>query len=188
MPRVSREQAAANRAAIVRAASELLRERGPAAVTVDAVSERAGLTHGGFYKQFASKDALLDEALAYAVDQRRQAVDAAVEERPDAAAALREWYLSAEHRDDPASGCAVAALSGIVATEPDGPLHDGFRGALDDLLGAVERLRPERADGDAALADVALMVGALALARSTAGSAMSERILAAARERLGATR
>lgn len=187
MPRVTRAQAQANREAVVLAASELLREHGVAGVSLDAVCSRAGLTHGGFYKQFASKDALLTEAMNFAVNQRRKIIAETIEEHGDAARALlTNWYLSPEHRDDPTSGCAVAALVGEAATNAHGPLRDGYRTALDDLLSAVAT-RDGGASGhvgDADLVKVALMVGALELARATAGTPLSQEFLVAAFEHL----
>lgn len=180
MPRASRAQMEANRTAMVRAASELLRERGAAGLTLDAVAAHAGLTHGGFYKQFASKDALIAEAVAAAATERREAA-AEIASGEGGRAALLDWYLSAEHRDAPASGCVVAGLAGEASLAPASALGDGFRGALDDLIA----VRAAGAAGrDVALADVALMVGALELARATAGTPLSEELLAAARARL----
>lgn len=180
MPRVSRERAKANRAAVVQAASELLRERGAAGVTVEAVSSRAGLTHGGFYKQFETKDALLSEAIALASQQRRDAVAATISEHGSAArAVLANWYLSPEHRDNPGSGCAVAALVGDVTIHHGGPLRSGYLNALDDLISAVSA-----SSGTDGIAAVALMVGALELARATAGTALSDKFLRTAREQL----
>ncbi|AYG03326.1 TetR/AcrR family transcriptional regulator [Gryllotalpicola protaetiae] len=180
MPRASRAQTEANRAAVVRAAAALVRERGAAGLTLDAVAARAGLTHGGFYKQFASKDALIAEAVDEAARERREAT-AAVSAREGGRAALLDWYLSAAHRDAPASGCVVAGLAGEASVDPHGALGDGFRGALDDLIAARAS---GTADREAALADVALMVGAIELARATAGTPLSDELLAAARARL----
>jgi len=180
MPRVSREQMQSNRAAVVQAASELIREKGMADVTVDAISARAGLTHGSFHKQFASKQALLLEAICAAVDQRRAAVQKTVEEHgSDAPDVLKDWYLSEEHRDNPATGCAVAALVGHAATVTDDALRDAYCRAVGDLLAMVE-------DGGTADAfgEVALMVGALELARATKGTPLSARFLESARQRL----
>jgi len=183
MPRTSRAQTTANREALVRAASALLREQGPAALTLDAVASRAGLTHGGFYKQFASRDALIAEAVDHAAAERRGAVEAL--QAAEGRAAVIDWYLSPAHRDAPGDGCAVAALAGEAAHAPAGPLGDGIRSAIDDLVDARQRAGDDsdaaRAD---ALAEVAMMVGALELARATAGTPISDELLAAARARL----
>lgn len=179
MPRVSREQAALNRAALVTAAAELLCARGSAGVTIDAVSARAGLTHGGFYKQFASRDALMAEALDQVVLRRRVVLGSA-SAAPDPRRAVIEAYLSARHRDDPSHGCPVAALAGDPAIFSDAPLFDGFNEAFSDL---VEAVRVPPGDGRALL-DVAAMVGALQLSRTMAGTASSDEVLSATKRLL----
>lgn len=182
MPRVSREQMTVNRAAVVRAAAALLREHGPAGVTVDAVSARAGLTHGGFYKQFASKEALLLEALQEAREQRQKVMrERADVPGGDSLAAFADAYLSPKHRDNTADGCVAAALLGTVAREPGGPLGDGYSSVLEDLVDAVATRTPD-AEPQLVLMDVALLIGALQLARATAENPRSEDFLTAARE------
>ena len=184
MPRVSRQQMLYNRAAMVEAAAVLLRTDGPAGVTVDAVSSRAGLTHGSFYKHFHSKEALIVEALSSAVEQRRAAMEAR-EARPegDTISAFVTAYLSGAQRDNLGDGCVAAALAGAVASDPDGPLGEGFRVAVDDLVAAVQTRQPH-ADVKDVLADVALLVGSLALSRTARGTKRSDAFLDAGIERL----
>src|SRR5215211_1568681 len=100
--RVSREQVAENRRKILEAAGRLFRERGFEAVTVAEVMQAAGLTHGGFYRHFKSKDDLIAQTLAHAL-----ADDAAGE--TDLARYARD-YLSPAHRDNVTGGCPVAGL------------------------------------------------------------------------------
>ncbi|MET4783272.1 TetR/AcrR family transcriptional regulator [Glaciihabitans sp. UYNi722] len=173
-----------NRAAMVESAAVLLRSDGPAGVTVDAVSSRANLTHGSFYKHFDSKEALIVEALSAAVEQRRTAMKAR-EAAPDGDTlpAFAMAYLSRGQRDHPGDGCVAAALAGAVASDPAGPLGEGFRTAVDDLVAAVQTRRPH-ADEKDVLADVALMVGSLELSRATRGTNRSDKFLDAALERL----
>jgi TetR/AcrR family transcriptional regulator, transcriptional repressor for nem operon len=184
MPRVSREQMRLNREAVVRAAAELIREKGVAAATVDAVTARAGLTHGGFYKQFGSKQALVAEAVRAAAEERQAVIregraDHDSDRDGSRGGILGDWYLSAEHRDNPAAGCPVAALVGDAAVDTDETFRAAYRAAVDDLLAAVE------AGGSAdPYGDVALMVGAIELSRATAGTPMSDRFLESARRRL----
>ncbi|XGU18364.1 TetR/AcrR family transcriptional regulator [Rhodococcus sp. 3Y1] len=82
----------------------------------------SGLTHGGFYKQFASKDALIDEATTHAFKELAQLHSAGLEEhagqRDSARKALIDTYLSVAHRDNPADGCPAAALAADMAREP----------------------------------------------------------------------
>lgn len=162
MARVSRETAAAHRTAIVAAAGRLFRQRGFERVGVAEITREAGLTHGGFYGHFASKDALAAEALTAAFAESRALVEAAT---------LEGWvrsYLSRAHRDHPESGCPIPALAADVAQGAE-PIRRAFAEGLSTLTAAVAaRLdhlgEAERAARAAAL--VALMVGGLGLART----------------------
>ncbi|MFD1280944.1 TetR family transcriptional regulator, partial [Methylobacterium goesingense] len=128
MPRVSQEQAKRNRQRVVAVAATLFRERGLHGVGVADIMGAAGLTHGGFYGQFASKEALAAEAFDSALaEERRGALDALIAN-----------YLSVEHVRTPGQGCPLAALANDVAREARGsPLRarftQGVRG-LADLL------------------------------------------------------
>src|SRR4051812_25105585 len=104
MPRVSREQMARNHERVLQEASRLLRERGAGGVSVPEVMAAVGLTHGGFYKHFASKDDLLAQAGAAAFTARLTALVNLLETTPDRAAARAQFvsdYLSTRHRDNP---------------------------------------------------------------------------------------
>lgn len=118
MGRVSHAQAQANRQRVVEQASQLFREQGTG-VSVADLMKAAGLTHGGFYKQFASKEALIDEAVVHAVGELAERHATTLEEheghRAEAQQALIDGYLSVRHRDNPASGCPVAALATDMA-------------------------------------------------------------------------
>jgi TetR/AcrR family transcriptional repressor of nem operon len=182
MGRVSKAQAMQNREQVVAAAARLFRERGVPAVSVADVMAEAGLTHGGFYRQFASKEALVAEAVGHAFGDRGRRL-AELDERYGHDAAHRDFvesYLSARHRDSPGDGCPAAALCADIAREDPGsaarrPYADGV-----ELYGRWLAAP----DGGADLAAVATLVGALVLARATAGTEISDRILTAARESL----
>ncbi|SEH03837.1 TetR/AcrR family transcriptional regulator, transcriptional repressor for nem operon [Nonomuraea solani] len=177
MGRVSRAQAQDNRRRIVETASRLFREQGTQ-VSVADLMKAAGLTHGGFYKQFASKEALIDEATAYAFDDLTQRHTAALE-RDGAQRALIDAYLSVEHRDNPADGCPVAALAGDMAREPGIPeAHRVYAEGVGDFAGRLAT------DYEVGLVRLCTMLGALLLARATKDSPVSEEILAAARAAL----
>jgi AcrR family transcriptional regulator len=148
-----------------------------------------GLTHGGFYAHFESKDALVQASLEAAAAQtleRWQAPAAGAPAANDPAnAPLRagiDWYLSAEHRDEPGEGCPLPTLAAEL----------GLRGqpsATADMLVArlaarLAECRLEAAPGDQGTVAVAAMVGALTLARAVADRAASDRILAAVRAAL----
>ena len=180
--RVSKEKAAENRERILTAAARLFRERGLSGVGVDALSEAAGLTHGGLYSQFGSKERLAAEALHHAV--------AASAARLGGMASLADYaarYLSAEHRDRPGRGCALAALACEMPRQGAGVRH-GFTAGVRGMAARLARLMPEGPRRDeAGLAAAATMIGALVLARAVDDPGLSDRILAAGRDAVSRT-
>jgi TetR/AcrR family transcriptional regulator, transcriptional repressor for nem operon len=192
MPRASRAQMELHRQTVLHAASKMVRERGVDGVTVPEVMATAGLTHGGFYRHFESKDALVAQACAAAFTQRLADMDDAVETTDNAEAARRAWleyYLSPAHRDAPENGCATAALAGDVARAPEGAaLRDAYLDGLRKMIEKTERLGNRPADPEAreqeVLVELATAVGALVLSRATAGDDLSERLLDTVRRRL----
>jgi len=179
--RVSKQQAAENRAKILRAAASLIRERGISGVGVDALTEAAGLTHGSVYSQFGSKDRLAVEALQLALDENGRKAEAAQD--------LKGYvnnYLSAHHRDGRGQGCAVAAL-GAEMPHSSQAVRSSFTAGLRRMVEGVAGLisaSSKRRQTDEALATVATMVGALTLARAVDDPELSDRILAASRKSL----
>jgi TetR/AcrR family transcriptional repressor of nem operon len=192
MPRASRAQMELHRQTVLHAASKMVRERGVDGVTVPEVMATAGLTHGGFYRHFESKDALVAQACAAAFTQRLAAMDDALETTDNAEAARRAWleyYLSPAHRDAPEDGCATAALAGDVARAPEGAaLRDAYLDGLRNMIEKTERLGNRPADPEAreqeVLVELATAVGALVLSRAIAGDGLSERVLDTVRRRL----
>ncbi len=191
MPRVSRAETEKNRIAIQAAASRLIRERG-LGVSVADLMGAAGLTHGGFYGHFASKDALNAIACASALTEsnerwRARTADAATPEQ--ARAALVKGYLTPENRAMPANSCPLSSLSVDVSREPaDKPIRPVFQGGLESLLGQLTDCQPpaltpaqRRAR---ALAELSTLVGAMVLARAVSGSPLSDEVLEAARQAL----
>ncbi|MET7757552.1 TetR/AcrR family transcriptional regulator [Streptomyces sp. NPDC005389] len=186
MGRVSQAQAQENRRRVVETASRLLREQGTH-VSVADLMKAAGLTHGGFYKQFASKEELVDEATAHAFAELTRHHKERIEQyegRHDAAQqALIDTYLSIEHRDSPADGCPVAALATDIArTGGDGEARRVYTRGVADF---ADWLATEDQDG---ITRLCTMLGALVLSRATNGTPLSEEILTTAREALTATR
>jgi TetR/AcrR family transcriptional repressor of nem operon len=167
MGRVSQVQAQENRKQIVRTAARLFRERGIDRVSVAEVMTEVGLTHGGFYKQFASKEALVAEAVGQAFAETGERLTASSRED------FVRGYLSVEHRDAPGGGCPAAGFGGDLS-------HDDHGAAVRAYADGVELYAKELGS----LADVATLVGALVLARATAATEVSDRVLAAAREAL----
>jgi TetR/AcrR family transcriptional repressor of nem operon len=180
--RVSREQAQANRAAIVAEASRLFRERGFDGVGVDAIMQAAGLTHGGFYRNFASKDALMAEAVDRALTANACGHEADTSIRDYAA-----HYLTQRHRDNRAKGCTFAALAGDVAREGKEVRRSftkHFEAYLDRFVGWMDG-RTAAARRKQAINVLSGLVGALTLARAVDDPELSNEILAAARSAYG---
>src|SRR5258705_2055421 len=111
--KVTREQAAANREKIVEVASILFRKHGFEGVGVDDIMKAAGLTHGGFYGHFPSKDDLAAEACARVLGNDGWVARLTDTPKPSLEASVRA-YLSAAHRDDPGHGCLLAAVGSDV--------------------------------------------------------------------------
>ncbi|MFI6694663.1 TetR/AcrR family transcriptional regulator [Streptomyces sp. NPDC050433] len=184
MGRVSQAQAQDNRRRVVETASRLIREQGTH-VSVADLMNAAGLTHGGFYKQFASKEALIDEATAHAFGELAQhhkdGFDQHAGQRDAAQRALIDTYLSAEHRDSAADGCPAAALATDMTR--DGGDSEARRVYTQGVGEFAHWLSSKDQDG---ITRLCTMVGALVLSRATKGSPLSEEILTTAREALTA--
>jgi len=188
MPRVSRKQAELNREIIVEAATRLFRERGLHGISVVDVMGAAGLTHGGFYGHFESREALAKEACARAFTQSMERWKEKIDTSDDNVSARTRIiapYLSAANRDNPGESCPVAAFAGDMCHETaESGLHQAYTQGLEALLQMLTPLmdagQPE-ANRQQALVDYSLMVGALTLARATRGDRLSDEILDAAR-------
>jgi TetR/AcrR family transcriptional repressor of nem operon len=189
--RVSQAQAQENRQRVVATASRMFREKGTA-VSVADLMKAVGLTHGGFYKQFASKEDLVDEAIAHAFDDPAAHSAATIEEHAgeqageqagehDAARrTLIEHYLSVWHRDHAGDGCPVSGFAADLGREPGQAAR-----APQAYINGVRNLAAQLATGDDdGMARFCTMVGALVLARATRGDPLSEELLQAARTAL----
>ncbi len=191
MPRASKQQAENHRLAITDASARLMRERGIHGVSVSDLMAAAGLTHGGFYGHFASKERLAAEACCHAFSESAQRWKLRIAAHPDRASALQaltDAYLSTRSRDTPGTSCPATALAGDIAREPpDAALRAAFvtgTGQLIDVLSSLQSSGDTAASRREAMAQFATMVGAVILSRATAGDALSDEILQAARARL----
>jgi len=186
--RVPRARAERNRQHILTAAARLFRENGIRATGVDSISQEAGLTHGAFYSQFASKDALAAEAIGLALSRWRRVWRRAAEGRTRSQAfrSIVADYLSAKHRNSPGRGCVVAALGASVARQPRtvrAAFTRELKDAVDFLAELVPGANPAQRHADA-IAAFACMVGGLILARAVEDERFSAQILQAAAERI----
>jgi TetR/AcrR family transcriptional regulator, transcriptional repressor for nem operon len=173
----SQEEKAKSHQRIVEIAARRIRESGTDGPGVAEIMSEAGLTHGGFYKHFGSRDDLVAEAVEAAIVQGRERLDAQTNGAEDPLAAFVDGYLSTEHRDDPGTGCSVVAL-GADAARADDRVRASYRGQVESyiarmegLLGGDEEVRRR------AIAAVTSMVGALLISRALDDEALSEEIL-----------
>jgi len=176
--RVTREQAAANREKILDVAGTLFRERGFDGIGVADIMKRAGLTHGGFYGHFASKDDLAAEITARVLGRDGWLERLTGKPDPSSAEVVRA-YLSPRHRDDAGRGCLFAALGSDVVRQPRS-VRRAFTEGLRRRVDVLRRLVPGRsaaARRQKALATMAGMVGALILSRAVDDPRLSEEIL-----------
>ncbi|HEY8977044.1 MAG TPA: TetR/AcrR family transcriptional regulator [Burkholderiaceae bacterium] len=170
---VSTDRKAASHARILDAASRAIRREGYGGVNVTEVMRAAQLTHGGFYAHFASRDALLAEA----VEQAGADIDRVLREQGDrlvagGASPLRafvEIYLSMAHVRDCDNGCPVSLLSGEMFRQPP-TVATPSRRLITQMHARVKKVLPADAPREAAWAVVSTLLGAVQLARALAGS------------------
>lgn len=189
--RVTRQQAEDNRRTILEAAGRSFRERGFDGVGVADLMKAAGFTHGGFYNHFASKDALAAEACADALGRANAAL--ADELRAGEARPWKRYltqYLSAEHRDDPAGGCTLAALAADAARSGAG-VQTSFAAGIEQVIAILAAYLERTGEKPAAARARAIQtwseaIGGLVLARALAAAdpGLSEEILDANRRAL----
>jgi AcrR family transcriptional regulator len=176
---VMNDKKAQTRERILTAASTALIARGPIEHSVNEIMGAAGLTVGGFYAHFDSKEALMLEAFSQLLAERREMVATIDDQLPgdERRALLAAFYLSRKHRDAQQHACPLPTAIGEMAR-----LSADFRNALAEhveLMVAQLAASPEEADKT--LADIALMVGGLALARALGPGELSDRVLRAAK-------
>jgi TetR/AcrR family transcriptional repressor of nem operon len=172
----SQADKAASHERIVKAASRRIRRDGIGNVAVAELMKQAGLTHGGFYRHFDSRDDLVAEAIVEALAQGSQRVQASASlSGPAALAAIVDGYLTRLHRDKPETGCAVAALPTDVA-RCDPRARSAYSSQVRSYLELLSELTPDR-DPDQAHLILASLVGALLLARAVDDRGLSDEIL-----------
>jgi TetR/AcrR family transcriptional repressor of nem operon len=184
--RYSKEHKQETHARIVKKASVRLREKGAHGIGVADLMKDAGLTHGGFYAHFDSREALVIEAFAHAMDRgtehwRKLAERTSPEKR---LATIVDSYLTTLHRDDPGHGCAIPTLGAEIARE-NPRTRKAFSAKLEqmiDMLAAQIPDVPRKAARKQATAILATMMGTLVLARVAGNGEFSDEILGAGRD------
>ncbi|GLH76485.1 TetR family transcriptional regulator [Bradyrhizobium sp. SSBR45G] len=184
--RYSPEHKAETHARIVRKASVRLREKGAHGVGVADLMKEAGLTHGGFYAHFDSREALVVEAFSYAVDRSVQRWRKLLDELPPQKrlVAIVDGYLSPEHCDDPGHGCAIPALGAEIARE-SAKTRKAFAAKLDELIDLFADYIPDvprKTARKRASAMLATLMGTVIMARVSGGGDFSDDILSSGRE------
>jgi TetR/AcrR family transcriptional repressor of nem operon len=181
--------------AILKIAASHLRENGPDRVSVASVMKAAGLTHGGFYAHFKSKDALLIEALHDTFARSRRRVTRLLDGLPPrhALATYIDFYVAQTHRDNPANGCPITALNSDMPRQSK-KFRAAFEAGVKGLVGLIAKLMQDAGIADAqALAPsiFAAMAGAVSLSRTISDPTLSSEFLATTRTgikaRLGLT-
>ncbi|HEU0083669.1 MAG TPA: TetR/AcrR family transcriptional regulator [Bradyrhizobium sp.] len=184
--RYSKDHKQETHARIVKKASVRLREKGAHGIGVADLMKEAGLTHGGFYAHFDSREALVIEAFGYAMDRsterwRKLAEDTPPERR---LAIIADSYLTRTHRDDPGHGCAVPALGAEIARESP-KTRKAFAARLEQMIDMLADQIPDvprKVARKQAMATLATMMGTLVLARVAGSGEFSDDILDAGRE------
>jgi TetR/AcrR family transcriptional repressor of nem operon len=188
--KISKEKAAENRMALIKAASHLFRQHGIDGVGVAEISKAAGLTHGALYAHFESKEALAAEALAYGAKSNNAWMETlSTEHKPDLTAFL-DYYVSQASRDGLEQGCVMAASASEIGRQDlaiSRSFTDGYLDMVSLLEAALDKGKPK---GDAharALTMVASMVGTIAVARAVAKARpeLSAQLLTEARKIFG---
>jgi TetR/AcrR family transcriptional regulator, transcriptional repressor for nem operon len=188
--KVTRAQATENHRRVLKIAATLYRERGFDGVGIAELMKSAGLTHGGFYGQFSSKKDLqvnvCSRTFADQVDHWRKVVDEAVQAGGDPLSAVAAKYLSKRLRDQPGTGCLMAALGPEVSRQGSSVRRVVTKGVvgLVTLFARVAPGKSPRAKRELAIGTYATLVGALVLARAVNDSALSDEILNGAFEYL----
>jgi TetR/AcrR family transcriptional repressor of nem operon len=184
--RYSKEHKLETHARIVRKASVRLREKGAHGIGVADLMKDAGLTHGGFYAHFDSREALVIEAFADAMDRSTERWRKLAEQTPPERrlSTIVDSYLTALHRDDPGHGCAIPTLGAEIARESP-RTRKAFAAKLEQMIDLLAEQIPEvpkKAARNRAIAVIATMIGTLVMARVAGNGDFSDDILEAGRE------
>jgi len=186
--RKSKQEAAETRRRIVKAAAAEFRQNGIGGTGLSDLMAAAGLTHGGFYRHFDSKDQIVAEACTAAAKSLAEQLAASVSKKSPQRGlkAIVENYLSAAHRDEPADGCPIAALGSEIARSDERTRAAATQALLkfvEIIASQFGKTRPDVARRRALVA-AATMIGALTVSRIVTDSELSAAILRQAERHL----
>lgn len=183
--RYTKDHKAETHERILKNASVRLRERGAAGLGVAELMKEAGLTHGGFYAHFASRDALISEAFVHAMELAAKRWRKRADEAPEGEglASVVDGYLTGAHRDDIGNGCALPAL-GAEVSRANPKVRKAVAAKLERMIeviaGEISGLNEKDARREA-IGSLATMMGALLMARMAGTGELSDEILEAGR-------
>lgn len=184
----SQAEKAESHARIVRVAAARFREIGVDGISVADLMKEAGLTHGGFYRHFASREEMVGEAIESALQDGTRAIDAIVNNSRATLATLVDAYLSAAHRDGLASSCAVTTLAGDAARSNE-RARTAYTQQVDRYLELLVKLidsEKQKSRRTKAITALSTLVGAVSMARAVNDEALSREILKSAADELKA--
>ena len=179
----SRDEKTASHERIVNTAAVRIRESGTERPGVAEIMRAAGLTHGGFYKHFTSREDLIAQATERALTDNEPTIERIIAEAADPLAAFADWYVSAAHRDDPGDGCGVAAL-GAEVHRVGGTSQQSYRNQVERYVAHLQEMMSDT-DGESrqrALVTLSAMVGAVVIARALGPTPRSDELLRDVRE------
>ncbi|HEX7816815.1 TetR/AcrR family transcriptional regulator [Dyella sp.] len=185
----SRADKAQTHQRLVETASSRFREKGLDGISLADLMKELGLTHGGFYKHFPSRDALVSEA----IDQAYQASGNSLAGFIDNDGHLDlpryvDMYLSRQHRDHPGAGCAISTLSGDIARRGE-DMRESYRQQMDRIFERIGAAFPgdKASQRKQAIELMTRMYGALMVARAAGSGELSDEVLATVREQIRAS-
>lgn len=181
--KTSRANVTANREKLLQVASEGFREHGFDGVRVADVMRAAGLSHGGFYTYFESKDDLVAQACAVSLERQAARLKAAKGDRKAELEVYVTRYLSTKNRDAPGQACLFPSLAADVARQP-APVRRIFGEGVEDYIDALSALSDDGEGREKAITLLSSLVGAMVLARAVGDAALSDEILATVRQAL----
>ena len=184
--RKSKAETAKTREKIVSIASEAIRKRGIEATGVAEIMAAAGLTHGGFYRHFDSKEKLVAEALGMSRKDFVAGIRDAAQQGPDAVLEHFRDYATTGHRDDVGAGCALAANGSEIVRADAATRHratESFR-TMFETAAPFMRAETGAAKTETAISLLTNMIGALTIARMVDDPELSEKILDVTRRRI----
>ena len=178
--KTSKANVEANREKLLQAASEGFRQHGFDGVKVADVMQAAGLSHGGFYTYFESKDDLVAQTCAMSLERQANGLKAATGDRKAELEAYVTRYLSTKNRDAPGQACLFPSLAADVARQAE-PVRQIFSEGMADYLDALAALSDSGEGRTKAITLLSTLAGAMVLARAVSDKSLSEEILTSAK-------